>query len=57
MDPTTIVERLSAARRHVRTGERNIARQRKVVAKLQRGGHVSLDAKRLLAEFDELRRS
>jgi hypothetical protein len=53
-DYTAILERLSAARRHVRTSERNIARQRKVVSELERDGHVSLEAKRLLARFEEL---
>jgi hypothetical protein len=42
------------ARRHVATGERNIARQREIVAGLERDGHNSLDAKRLLGFFEEL---
>jgi PAS domain S-box-containing protein len=54
MDHAAILKRLSAARRHIRTGERNIARQRKIVAELETGGHVSVDAKRLLAQFEEL---
>src|SRR5262249_8037332 len=56
MDRSTILEHLSAARRHVATGERNIARQRQGVTELERGGHVSLDAKQLLARFEELQK-
>jgi hypothetical protein len=54
MDHASILARLSVARRHIRTGDRNIARQRKVVAELERDGHVSLEAKRLLGRFEEL---
>jgi hypothetical protein len=54
MDYTTILERLSVARRHVWRGQQNIARQQKVVAELERDEHVSLDAKRLLAQFEEI---
>ena len=42
------------ARRHVATGEQNVARQREIVATLERGGHNSLVAKSLLASFEEL---
>jgi PAS domain S-box-containing protein len=56
MDYTTILEHLSTARRHVWTGERNIARQRRVVAELERDDHFSLEAKRLLAQFEELQK-
>jgi hypothetical protein len=41
-------------RRHVATGERNIARQREIVAGLERDGHSSLEAKWLIASFEEL---
>jgi PAS domain S-box-containing protein len=44
----------SMARRHVATGEQNVARQREIVARLERGGHNSLVAKSLLASFEEL---
>jgi PAS domain S-box-containing protein len=54
MDYTMILERLSVARRHVWRGQQNIARQQKVVAELERDEHVSLDAKRLLAQFEEI---
>ena len=42
------------ARRHVAKGETLIARQREIVARLERGGHSSLEAKRLLASFEEI---
>jgi PAS domain S-box-containing protein len=54
MDYTTILERLSMARRHVRAGEQNITRQRKVIAERERHGHDSLESKRLLARFEEI---
>jgi PAS domain S-box-containing protein len=56
MDHATILAHLSAARGHVRTGERNIARQRKLVAELEPDSHISPDAKRLLAQFEELQK-
>ena len=54
-DGTRLLEHFSVACRHVATGERNIARQREIVATLERDGHSSLlDAKWLLASFEEL---
>jgi two-component sensor histidine kinase len=44
----------SMACRNFATGERNVARQRKIIAMLERGGHNSLVAKSLLASFEEL---
>ena len=44
------------ARRHIATGARNIDRQRELVALLERDGHGSQDAKRLLALFEELQK-
>jgi len=53
-DRAALLERFSKARRHVATGERNIARQREIVAKLERGGHNAQEAKWLLASFEEI---
>src|SRR5262249_51528892 len=53
-DRTTLLEYFSMARRHVATGETLIARQHEIVARLERGGHNSLDAKRLLDTFEEI---
>jgi PAS domain S-box-containing protein len=53
-DRTRLLEDFSVARRHVATGERNIARQREIVARLERHGNNALEAKWLLASFEEL---
>jgi hypothetical protein len=53
-DRTTFLEHFSMACRHVATGERHITRQREIVAALERDGHNSISAKRLLASFEEL---
>jgi len=53
-DRAILLERFSMARRHVATGERNIARQREIVAKLERDGHNAQEAKWLLASFEEI---
>jgi hypothetical protein len=55
-DRTTLLKYFSMARRHVASGERNIARQRELVARLERDGHNSQEAKRLLALFGELQK-
>jgi PAS domain S-box-containing protein len=53
-DRTAMLESFSMACRHVAMGERHIARQREILAELERGGHNSLDSKSLLACFEEL---
>jgi hypothetical protein len=53
-DRTALLERFSAVLRHVAIGETNIARQREIVARLERGGHNSLEARSLLASFEEI---
>ena len=45
---------LAEAERHVVQGERNIARQRNVLATLERDGHDAGQARKLLATFEEL---
>ena len=45
---------LDRARRHVRTGADDIARQRAVVDELQRDGHDTALARKLLASFETL---
>jgi hypothetical protein len=40
--------------RHLAIGETNIARQREMVARLERGGCNSLEARSLLASFEEI---
>ena len=51
---TALLESFSRALRHVAIGEANIARQREIVAQLERGGHNSLEARSLLASFEEI---
>jgi hypothetical protein len=53
-DRTVLLKHFSMTRRHVATGERNIARQHEIVARLERDGHSSLEARWLLAYFEEL---
>jgi hypothetical protein len=45
---------LAQAREHVATGEKNIARQRQIVAQLERDGHNASAARQSLAQFEEL---
>jgi hypothetical protein len=53
MDRSTLLEHLAQARRHVAAGKRLIARQRELVAELERDGHDSSTAKQLLRIFEE----
>ncbi len=54
MRRNAILERISMARRHVAMGEENIARLREIIARLERGGHDSAQARGLLARFEEI---
>jgi hypothetical protein len=47
---------LEMVQRHVRVGAENVARQRELVAELDRDGHVDLatEARELLQKFEEL---
>jgi hypothetical protein len=54
MDRTMLCDHLEQARRHVAEGERHIARQKDVVAGLERHGRPSGEARRLLGNFEEL---
>ncbi len=49
-------EDLALAERHVADGERVVARQRAIVAELERDGHdaTAAQARQLLAQFEEL---
>jgi hypothetical protein len=53
-DRTTLLKYFSMACRHVAIGEKNVARQREIVAWLEGGGHNFRVAKSLLASFEEL---
>jgi len=54
MDWAMLQEHLAQAERHVVEGERVIARQRDIVAQLERDGHDSTDAMLLLYQFEEI---
>ncbi len=54
MDRSMLLHHLDLAKRHVAIGEKNVARQRAVVAELERDGHDASEARRLLAEFEQL---
>jgi hypothetical protein len=49
-----LMAHLAQASRHVREGERHIARQREIVCELERGGHDTSKAQALLIQFEEL---
>jgi hypothetical protein len=53
MDRAMLKVHLDMAERHVLDGERHIARQRKIVAELERDGHDSDHATRLLRSFEQ----
>jgi len=52
MDPALIQDHLADAERHVSEGERHVARQRDVVAELERAGHDSEAARMLLRHIE-----
>jgi hypothetical protein len=54
MDRKMLKRHLAQAKTHVETGRKNIARQRKVIAKLENGGRDTKEARTILAQFDEL---
>jgi hypothetical protein len=56
MDRATVLEHLAQARRHVSLGERHIARQRQLIAGLERVGSDSWEAWKLLQQFEDLQR-
>ena len=45
---------LAQAEEHVATGYKNIARQFRLIAKLQRGGHDTAKARAILDQFEDL---
>jgi hypothetical protein len=49
-----VLEHLEQARRHVAEGELHLARQRALVVQLERGGHDTTQARKLLKQFEEL---
>jgi hypothetical protein len=54
MDRNMILDHLATVHRHVARGEQIVARQREIIARLERAGCNTSDAKRLLLQFEEL---
>ena len=54
MDREMLKQRLIVAEEHILLGERHIVRQRELVAELERDGHDTAEAIRLLTSFEEL---
>jgi len=53
MDRAILEQHLLQAESHVTLGEQHIARQREIVTQLERDGHGSTEARKLLALFVE----
>jgi hypothetical protein len=49
-----ILDHLAIVHRHVARGEQIVARQREIIARLERAGCDTSDAERLLLQFEEL---
>lgn len=54
MPLTRLLEHLAQTKQEIATGERDIARQRSVVANLRREGQDTAEAERLLARFEAM---
>ena len=54
MNKQILLDHLALAERHVSEGETHVARQRELVAKLERGDHETGLARALLQKFEEL---
>jgi hypothetical protein len=49
-----LMENLALADEHIALGAKHVARQREIIAELERDGHDTTKACALLAEFEEL---
>lgn len=56
MDREMVERHLGQARRHVEEGKRHITGQRELLARLERDGHDTTEAAKLLASFEDLQR-
>ena len=54
MDQEMLKRHLAEAEEHIATGDKNIARQRDLIAHLERDGHDTASAKTFLREFEQL---
>jgi hypothetical protein len=56
VDQDMIKRHFEQAERHVALGKKHIARQREIVAELERDGHDTRSARSLLSQFEELQK-
>ena len=54
MDREMLKRHLALAEEHIATGEKNIARQRDLIAQLERDGHDTASARTFLRQFEQL---
>jgi hypothetical protein len=54
MDREMLKRHLAQTEEHIATGDKNIARQRDVIAQLERDGHDTASARSFLREFEQL---
>jgi hypothetical protein len=54
MDREMLKRHLAEAEEHIATGDKNIARQREVIAQLERDGRETASARTFLQEFEQL---
>jgi hypothetical protein len=54
MDREMLKSHLAQAEEHIATGDKNIARQREIIAQLERDGHDTASARAFLREFEQL---
>lgn len=54
MDRSLVERHLAQAQRHVADGERHVEEQRALVSELERHGHDTAQAVRLLGQFEEM---
>jgi hypothetical protein len=54
MDRALLRRHLAQTERYITEGERHIADQRDLIVKLERDGHDTVHARRLLIQFEEL---
>jgi hypothetical protein len=55
MDRALVEQHLAEAEQHVELGKAHLRGQKKVISKLERGGHDTLEAHRLLNELEQMR--
>ena len=54
MDRQQTKDHLALAEEHVALGATNVARQREIIAELERDGHDATQARELLVQFEQL---